>query len=117
MLTLPRLSRTCSVTIIVNHVLPAGSGGEGSSAHVTLGISSRGPDVVREIVVATPKDQFHSTIGPGADEVLPSNVQLSVLPPFVIVHVSVSVGPVTPKPAVATIGGVTESVTDAEAPP
>jgi hypothetical protein len=106
------------VTIIVNHGLPpAGSGGEGISAHVTLGISSRGPVVVREIVVATPKDQSHSTIGPGADEVLPSNVQLSVLPPFAIVHVSDSVGPVTPNPAVATIGGVTESVTDAEAPP
>jgi hypothetical protein len=104
------------VTIILNDVVPAGSGGGGSIAHVTLGISSTGPDVVREIIVATPKDQSHSTIDPGADEVLPSNVQLSVFPPFVIVHVSDSVGPVTPKPAVATTGGVTESVTDAEAP-
>jgi len=54
---------------------------------------------------------------PGAVEVLPLNVQFNVLPLFVNVHVSVSVGPVTPKRAVATVGGVTTSVADAEAPP
>jgi hypothetical protein len=54
---------------------------------------------------------------PGADEVLPLNVQLSVAPPFVSVQVSDSVGPVTPKLAVATVGRVTESTVDADTPP
>jgi hypothetical protein len=49
--------------------------------------------------------------------VLPLNVQLSVLPPFAIEHVSVSVGPATPKLAVATVGGITDTVTDIDAPP
>jgi hypothetical protein len=54
---------------------------------------------------------------PGAVEVLPLNVQSSVLPPFVNVQVSVSVGPVTPKLAMALVGRVTESMTETEAPP
>jgi hypothetical protein len=44
-------------------------------------------------------------------------VQLSVLPLSANVHVSVSVGPVTPKRAVATVGRVTESCAEAVAPP
>jgi hypothetical protein len=54
---------------------------------------------------------------PGAVEVLPLNVQSSVLPPFVNVQVFVSVGPVTPKLAVALVGRVTMRSTDFEAPP
>jgi hypothetical protein len=40
-----------------------------------------------------------------------------VFPPFAIEHVSVSVGPVTPKLAVATVGGITDTEADIEAPP
>jgi hypothetical protein len=54
---------------------------------------------------------------PGAVDVSPLNVQLSVLPLFANVQVSVSVGPVTPKRAVATVGRVTESTADADVPP
>ena len=54
---------------------------------------------------------------PGADDVLPSNVQLSVRPPFDISQVSVSVGPVTPNLAVATDGFVTVRTADNDAPP
>ncbi len=54
---------------------------------------------------------------PGAVEVLPLNVQLMVLPPLPSAQVSVSVAPVTPKLAVATVGGVTESTADFESPP
>jgi hypothetical protein len=54
---------------------------------------------------------------PGAVDALPLNVQLSVLPPFDISQVSVSVGPVTPKLAVATVGRVTASVAEADPPP
>jgi hypothetical protein len=54
---------------------------------------------------------------PGAVDVLPLNVQLSVLPLFANSQVSVSVGPVTPKLAVATVGGVTDKTADADAPP
>src|SRR5579864_2015234 len=56
-------------------------------------------------------------IVPGAEDVLPLKVQSSVFPPLVNVQVSVSVGPVTPKLAVATVGGVTESDADADVPP
>jgi hypothetical protein len=54
---------------------------------------------------------------PGAVDVLPLNVQLSVLPPLLIVHVSVSEGPETPKLAVAAVGCVTLSAADFETPP
>jgi hypothetical protein len=50
-------------------------------------------------------------------DVLPLKKQLSVLPLFVIVQVSVSDGPVIPKLAVATVGFVTESPADIDAPP
>jgi len=53
---------------------------------------------------------------PGAVDVLPLNVQLSVVV-LVNVQVSDSVGPVTPKLAVATVCPVTESVAEADAPP
>lgn len=106
-----------SVTIIVNHGLPGGSGGGGSRLHVTLGIVNWGPEVVCANVVATLYDQSQAMMMPGAVDVLPSKVQLSVLPLFDIVQVSVSVGPVTPNLAVATVGRVTESTADADAPP
>lgn len=83
----------------------------------TVGIVSTGPVVVCENVDATPYVQSQATMGPGAVDVLPLNVQLSVLPALVSVHVSVSVSPVTPKLAVATVGGVTEIAADADAPP
>jgi hypothetical protein len=84
---------------------------------LTLGMASSGPDVVCANVVATPYDHSHATIVPGAIDVLPLNVQSIVLPPFVNVHVSVWFGPVTPKLAIATLGRVTESTADADAPP
>jgi hypothetical protein len=83
----------------------------------TFGVVNRGPDVVCEKIPATPYDQSQATIFPGAVDVLPLNVQLSVFPPFVIVHVSDSVGPVTPKLAVATVGFVTDRTADARPPP
>jgi hypothetical protein len=55
-------------------------------------------------------------MAPGAVDVLPLNVQLMVLPPLISVQVSVSVGPVTPKFAVAVVGGVIATTTDAELP-
>ena len=106
-----------SLTISVNQEAPAGSGGGGRKPQLTVGIVSTGPDVVCENVVATLYDQSQAVMVPGAVEVLPLNVQLSVLPLFVIVHVSVSDGPETPKLAVATVGRMTESTADAEAPP
>jgi hypothetical protein len=54
---------------------------------------------------------------PGADDVLPLNVQLSVLPLLASSQVSDSVGPLTPKLAVATVGWVTVKAADADAPP
>ena len=54
---------------------------------------------------------------PGATDVLPLNVQFRVLPLFPIVHVSLSVGPVIPKFAVATVGLVTDTDADDDAPP
>ena len=84
---------------------------------LTLGIVNCGPDVVCENIVVRPYDQSQATMVPGADDVLPLNVQLSVLPLFDISHVSVSVGPLTPKLAVATDGFVTESTAEADAPP
>lgn len=75
-----------------------------------------GPVVVCEKVLATPYVQSQRTIVPGAVDVEPLNVQLMVLPELIRVHVSVSVGPVTPKFAVATVGCVTATTTDADAP-
>jgi hypothetical protein len=83
-----------------------------------LSVVATGPDVVSvDGVPATPHDQSQATMVPGAVDVLPSNVQLSVLPLFVNSQVSEYLGPVTPKLAVATVGCVTESTADANAPP
>jgi len=110
-----KLYPTREIRVVVG--LPAGSGGDGNRLQFTPGSASTGPVVTCEKVVATVYDQSQAMMVPGAVEVLPSNVQLSVLPLFVIVHVSVSDGPETPKLAVATVGRVTESTADAEAPP
>ena len=64
-----------------------------------------------------PYDQSQAMILPGAVDVLPSNVQLSVAPLSASSHVAVSVGPLTPKLAVAMVGCVTDSTADADAPP
>lgn len=105
-----------SLTTIVNHDVPAGIGGGGNTLQSTAGSVSTAPDVVCANVFATPYDQSQATIVPGAVDVVPLNVHLMVLPPLVNLHVSVSVGPVTPKRAVATVGGVTDSVANAEVP-
>ena len=86
---------------------------------MTAGIVSTGPVVVCENVAPVPAVyvQSQATIGAGAVDVVPLNVQLSVLPPLVIVQVSVSVVPVMPKLAVATFGGWTEIEADADTPP
>lgn len=97
--------------------MPGASGGDGSRLQLTLGIVSSGPEVVCANVVAMVYDQSQAMMVPGAEDVLPLNVQLSVLPLFANVQVSVSVGPVTPKLAVATVGRVTETTADADAPP
>src|SRR5438874_2968593 len=94
-----------------------GIGGGGIRPHVTAGMVNTGPDVVCVNVVATPYDQSQATIVAAAVDVLPLNVQLSVFPLLDSAHVSVSVGPETPKLAVATGGPVTESTADADAPP
>lgn len=85
----------------------------------TVGILNTALDVVCVNVFATPYDQSHAVIVPGAVDVLPLNVQSMVAPLLVSVQVSVSVGPVTPKLAVATDtpGEVTDSIADAVAPP
>src|SRR5258705_6858521 len=115
-LTLPSSSRTVSVTVMTNHDVPAGSEA-GSRLQSKRGIANSGPVVVCVNFAATVYDQSQATMVPGADDVLPLNVQSSVLPLFVSVQVSVSVGPETPKRAVATVGRVTESCADAVAPP
>ena len=107
-----------SVTVIVNHgTPPAGNGGGGIRLQSTAGIVRIGPEVVCENVAAKPYVQSQAVMVPGATDVLPLNVQLRVLPLFVIVHVSDSVGPVTPKFAIAIVDFVTERVADADVPP
>ena len=115
--TFPRLSWTVRVTVSGSDVVPAANGGGGSQLQLTATWVSTAPVVVCESVVPTVYDQSQATIVPGADDVLPLNVQLSVAPAFVSVHVSDSVGPVTPKLAVATVGRVIESTVDADTPP
>ena len=68
-------------------------------------------------IAVMPYVQSQAMIAFGADDVLPLNVQLSVVPLFDSVQVSDSVGPVTPKLAVATVCPVTESTAEAELPP
>ena len=50
-LTLPRLSRITRVTVSGNEVVPAGSGGAGSSAQLALGMLRTGLVVVLELTV------------------------------------------------------------------
>jgi len=83
----------------------------------TVGSVSTADDVVCAKVLATPYDQSHAVMVPGATDVLPLKVQLIVLPLLINVHVSVSFGPVTPKFATAVVGLVTDRVADADAPP
>ena len=97
--------------------MPGGMGGGGIKLQSTAGFVRTGPDVVCVNVPATAYDQSYATIFPGADDVLPLNVQLSVRPPFDISQVSVSVGPLTPNLAVATEGFVTDKTADMDAPP
>jgi len=106
-----------SVTVRGSDVAPAGRGGGGRNEQFTDGIVRIGPDVVCEYVVATVNVQSHAMMVPGAVDVLPLNVQLSVFPPFAISQVSVSDGPVTPKFATATVGAVTDSAADDDTPP
>ena len=101
----------------LNHGLPGGIGGGGNTLQSTPGFFKTGPVVVCANVPAMAYDQSYATMFPGADDVPPSNVQLSVRPPFDISQVSVSVGPVTPNLAVATDGFVTDRTADAVAPP
>ena len=103
--------------VSVNHGLPGGSGGGGNKLQSTAGFLRTGPVVVCANVPATTYDQSNATIVPGADDVPPSNVQLSVRPPFDISQVSDSVGPVTPNLAMATGDFVTDKTADADAPP
>ena len=91
----------------------------GSQPQFTAGLVSTGLDggLRDRRLVPTRYDQSQATMLPGAVDVLPLKVQLRVLPLFPIVQVSLSVGPVIPKLAVATVGFVTESRADADAPP
>ena len=100
-----------------NQLVPLGSGGGGRNEQSTAGIVRTGPAVLCETVLATLNVQSHAMMFPGAVEVLPLNVQLSVFPPLAIWQVSDSVGPVTPKFAVATVVLVTANVADDEPPP
>ncbi len=117
-LTFPKLSRTTSFTDIENQVVPGGSAA-GIIVQSAVGMVNTGPAVVCVNAFATPYVHSQPTIVPGAVEVLPLKVQLIVLPPFVRTHVSVSDGPVTPKLAIACMGGgtgVTDSVARTETP-
>jgi hypothetical protein len=84
---------------------------------LNAGMVNVGLVVVCASVAATLYDQSQEMMVPGAVEARASKVQFSVLPLFVSVHVSDSVGPVTPNFAVATVTGVTESVAKADVPP
>ena len=64
-LTFPRLSWILSVTVIMNHDVPAGIGGGGSSEQSTAGLVRTGVVVVRVKVLATPYDQSHAVITDG----------------------------------------------------
>jgi hypothetical protein len=116
-LMLPASSRTLSVTVIISVDPLAGSGGGGSMLQLNAGVANCGPVVVCASIVVLPYVQSHAMIVPGAVDVLPLKVQSMLLPLLVSTHVSVSCGPVTPNLAVATVGRVTESETDADEPP
>lgn len=100
-------------------VTPAGIGGAGMMLQSTVGFVSAALVVVCTNAWPPAAENVHSydTMLPGADEVLALNVQFSVRPSLDISHVSVSVGPVTPKRAVATVGLAIVIVADIDAPP
>jgi hypothetical protein len=83
------------------------------------GLVSVAPVLVTTNALPPAAENVHSydTMLPGADEVLPLNVQFSVVPPLPISHVSDSFGPVTPKRAVADDGFAIVRVADIDAPP
>jgi len=105
------------VTVSVNDELPAGSGGAGIRLQANAGRLSTGPVVVTDFEVETLYVQSYSMMLPGADDVVPSNVQFRLVPLFASSHVSDSVGPRIPKFAVAVVGRVTVSTADALTPP
>jgi hypothetical protein len=111
---LPRSSRILSVTI--SGIVGEGPGGAGNRLHSTGGSFSTGPVVVCVKDPALEYVHSYDTIEPGADDVLASNVQPSVLPPFAISQVSVSVGPVMPKRATALAGFAIMMVADRVVP-
>ena len=83
-----------------------------------LGFVRIGPVVVCESVEAPAAYvQSHAVMVPGAVDVLPLKVHSRFLPPFMTTHVSDVSVPVTPKLAVATVGALTDSTTDADPPP
>jgi len=91
-------------------------GGGGNMLQSTGGFVSTGPVVVCVKDRALEYVHSYDTIEPGADDVLALKVQSSVLPPFAISQVSVSVGPVIPKRATATAGFAIVTVADRVAP-
>jgi hypothetical protein len=103
----------------MNHDIPGGSGGAGIRLQATVGIVNVGTDVGCANVLApvlTLHDQSHSRIVPGAEDVLPLNVQSSAVPLLAIAQVSDPFAPSTPKTAVAPLP-VIVSVAVAEDPP
>ncbi len=104
------------MTVIVKNVVPDGNGGGGMMLQSTVGIDSTGVDVLFEKIVATPNVHSYWMMLLGAVDVLPLNVQFSVVL-FAISHVSVSEGPVTPNDAVAALGCTTLIVALADDPP
>ena len=102
---------------MLSHVVPAGSGAGGSRLQSAAGSARIGPVVVCLNVFATPNDQSYETMLLGAVDVVPLNVHVMPVPLVVIEQVSVSLGPLTPKCAVAVVGLVTDNTADADAPP
>lgn len=114
---MPRSSRIFSVTVSGNHVVPAGSGGDGIKLQSTVGFVSTALVMVCETDPLDEMVHSYDTIVPGADEVLALKMQFSVVPLLAISQVSVSVGPVTPNRAVADDGLPIDTVADFDAPP
>jgi hypothetical protein len=100
-------------------VEPAGNGGGGSSPQLNAGVVNTAEVVVcaRPVLPVRAYDQSHAVIVPGAVEVVPLKVQSSAAPPSINPQASVSVGPLTPKLAVATVGSVMASTAEAVPPP
>ena len=116
-LIFPRLSCTVSVTVNGNQSWSRGRAGDGNRLQSVAGRDRTAPGVVC-VNVADPENvQSQATMVPGADDVLPSNVHASAVPPLASEHVSLSVVPVTPKLASATVVRVTDNTAEAETPP